>query len=103
MNTAPTPASRITATVLVVLASLVAFLAIFAIWANRQLLNTDNWTAASSKLLANPVMRNQVGDYLVDQVYANVDVAGELRALVPPRLQPLAPPAAVGLRNLAET
>src|SRR4051812_17969204 len=103
MNTAPTPARRITATVLVVLASLVAFLAIFAIWANRQLLNTDNWTAASSKLLANPVIRNQVGDYLVDQVYANVDVAGELRAALPPRLQPLAAPAAGGLRNLAET
>src|SRR4051812_9564484 len=102
MNTAPTPARRITATVLVVAASLAAFLAIFAIWANRQLLNTDNWTAASSKLLQNVVIRNQLADYLVDQLYANVDVACELRSALPERLQPLAGPAAGGLRELAE-
>jgi hypothetical protein len=99
----PTRGRRITATVLVAIASLLAFLAIFAIWANRQLLSTDNWTQTSSRLLENPTIRNQVGDYLVDQLYANVDVAGQIRAALPPRLQPLAAPAAGGLRSLADT
>jgi hypothetical protein len=93
---------RVIATLLVVVASLLAFVAIFAIWANRQLLNTDNWTRASSQLLADPVIRNQVGDYLVDQLYSNVDVEGELRSALPARLQPLAGPAAGGLRELVE-
>ena len=40
--------------------------------------------------------------FLVEEVYANVDVAGESRARLPPRLQPLAGPAASALRNVAE-
>jgi hypothetical protein len=90
------------AVALVVVASLLAFIAVPAIWLNRQVLNTDNWTQTSSELLADPVIRAQVADYLVDQVYANVDVEAELRSALPPRLQPLAGPAAGGLRNLAE-
>src|SRR4051812_49646097 len=102
MSSTPTRGRRITANVLVVVASLLAFLAVFAIWANRQLLNTDNWTHSSSRLLANPVVRNQVADFLVDKLYSNVDVAGQIRSALPPRLQPLAAPAARGLRELAE-
>jgi hypothetical protein len=100
-STSPTRGRRITATVLVFVAALLAFLAVFAIWANRQLVNSDNWTNTSSKLLENPVIRTQVADYLVDQLYANVDVNGEIRAALPDRLKPLAGPAAGGLRNLA--
>jgi hypothetical protein len=98
----PTRGRRVTATVLVVVASLLAFLAVFAIWANRQLLNTDNWTQTSSKLLQNPTIRNEMGDYLVDQLYANVDVNGQIRAALPDRLKPLAGPAAGGLRNVVQ-
>jgi Short C-terminal domain len=103
-DTAPQPSRgrRVTATALVVVASLLAFLAVIAIWANRQLLNTDNWTTTSSQLLENPVIRTQVADYLVDQLYANVDVNGQIRAALPDRLKPLAGPAAGGLRNVVE-
>ena len=76
--------------------------AIVAIWANRQVLNTDNWTSTSTQLLENRTIRNQIAGYIVDQLYANVDVAGELRAALPERLQPLAGPAAGGLRQLAD-
>ena len=48
------------AIVLVVLATLTAFLAIFAIWINRQVFNTDNWTKTSTELLEQPVIRDQV-------------------------------------------
>ena len=87
---------------LVVLASIVAFAAILAVWANRQILNTDNWTNTSTQLLENRHIRDQLAGYLVDQLYANVDVAGELREALPERLQPLAGPAAGGLREFAD-
>jgi len=87
---------------LVVVSSIAAFLAIFALWANRQLLNTDNWSTTSSKLLASQVIRDRVSGFLVDELYANVDVQGELQAVLPPRAQPLAGPAANALRPLAE-
>lgn len=100
--TAPSRGRRAAALTLVVIASLLAFLAIFSIWANRQLLNTQNWTNASSKMLANPVVRAQLADYMIDQLYTNVDVEGEIRAALPQRAQPLAGTIAGGLRNLAE-
>jgi hypothetical protein len=90
------------ARVLVVSASVLAFVGVFAVWINRQLLNTDNWTRTSSELLADPVIRDQVAVFLVDQLYANVDVTGEIRNALPERLKPLAAPAASGLRQFAE-
>src|SRR3954453_23916838 len=79
-----------------------AVVAIFAVWLNRQALNADNWSQTSSELLDNPAIRTQVAGFLVDQVYDNVDVTGEVRQALPPRLAPLAGPAANGLRQLAE-
>jgi Short C-terminal domain len=95
------PRHRLPARILVVLASVVAFLAILAIWVNRQLLNTDNWAKTSSELLQQEQIRTQLSSYLIDQLYANVDVAGQLAGVLPPRAQPLAGPAASGLRDLA--
>ena len=88
-------------------ASLLAFLAIFAIWANRQLLNTDNWAETSSQLIENDDIRTQVSAFVVDELYANVDVKSDLeqifeQVLEPERAAVLAGPAAGGLRTLAE-
>jgi Short C-terminal domain len=92
---------------LIVLASVLTFVAIFAIWANRQLLNTDNWTKTSSELLEKESIRNQIAGFLVDELYANVDVQSDLeqvfqQVLKPERAAVLAGPAAGGLRSLAE-
>jgi hypothetical protein len=86
---------------LIAVASLLAFLAVFALWANRQLLDTENWTDTSSELLENDAIRAQLAVFLVDQLYANRDVRGRIEEALPPRLQPLAGPAAGGLQNLA--
>jgi hypothetical protein len=86
---------------LIAVASLIGFLAVFAIWANRQLLETDTWTDTSSKLLEDKEIRTQVSYFMVDTLYANVDVQAELQGALPPRLQPLAGPAAAGIRELA--
>ncbi|MEX1142848.1 MAG: SHOCT domain-containing protein [Thermoleophilaceae bacterium] len=87
--------------VLIGIASLLAVLAILALWANRQLLDTDNWTDTSSELLEDDAIRNQVSVFLVDQLYANVDVQDRLADALPPRAQPLAGPAAGALKDLA--
>ena len=87
--------------VLITLASVLALVAIFAVWANRQLLDTENWTETSSELLEDEAIRSQVGVFLVDQLYANVDVQGELELALPPRAQPLAAPAARAFEELA--
>jgi hypothetical protein len=93
---------RTFSTALVVLGGLVGLLAILAIWVSRQALETDQWTDTSSRLLQDPAVQTVLAGYLVDQLYANVDVAGELRAALPPRAQPLAGPAAGALRRGAE-
>jgi hypothetical protein len=86
---------------LLVVATITAVLAIFAVWVQRQVLDGENWTRSSSELLDDPAIRAAVSGYLVDELYANVDVAGELRAALPPRARPLAAPAAGGLRTVA--
>lgn len=88
---------------LVFVASLLTFLALPAVWLDRQALNTDNWTETSSELLENEAIRTQIANYLVDQIYASVDVQGELAKVLPPRAEPLAGFAAGGLQQIADT
>src|SRR5689334_13560658 len=93
---------RFAATVLVVLGTICAVFAVAAIWVNRQALDTNNWTKASSQLLQDNAIRTQLSAFLVDQLYSNVDVAGEIRTALPAQAQPLAGPAAGALRNVAQ-
>jgi hypothetical protein len=86
---------------LLLVGTLLAFLAIFSIWVNRQALNTDNWVATSDRLLQNEEVQDQLSNYLADELIANVDVQGELERTFPPRLAPLAGPAAGALQQLA--
>jgi hypothetical protein len=92
---------RILVQVIIWGATVLAVLAIFAVWANRQFLNPDNWANTSTQLLEHPEIRAATSNYLVGQLYANVDVAGELKAKLPPALQGVAAPLAGALRNAA--
>ena len=93
---------RIAFWLVLVLSTVLATVAIFAVWANRQLLNTDNWTKTSTQLLENPAIRAQTATFLTDQLYANVDVQGEIQGFLPSNLQMLAAPAAGALRNVVD-
>ncbi len=92
---------RRTVRALIVLGSVLAFLSVFAIWIERQALNTDDWVSTSGKLLHNQKIREAVGNYLVDQLYENVDVKKELEEILPGEVSELAGPAAGGLRQVA--
>lgn len=84
------------------LAAVLTVVGIFAIWADRQLLNTDYWADTNTKLLQNDEIRGQVAGFVTDELFANVDVGGDLQEGLPDRLKPLAAPAAAALRDLIE-
>ena len=94
-------ARRRTVKGLIVLASVFAFLSVFGIWIERQALNTDDWVHTSSRLIQNDKIRTAVGDYIVDQLYENVDIKKELEDILPGDTKDLAGPAAGGLRQVA--
>jgi hypothetical protein len=87
---------------LLALATLLTFVAIFSFWVNRQAMNTDNWVNTSQKLLENEAVQEQLSTFLVNQLYANVDVQAELEKALPPQAKALAGPVAGGLRQLAQ-
>jgi hypothetical protein len=85
----------------VVLGSVFAFFSIFGIWIERQALNTSDWVNTSDQLIANPTIRTAVANYLVDQLYENVDVEQELKSILPGETKQLAGPVSGGLRQVA--
>lgn len=87
---------------LLILSGFVGFLAMFAVWAKRQALETDTWVNTSSKFLENSEIRGALSNYLVDQLYDNVDVEGELKGQLPGDIKDLAGPISGGLRTVAD-
>jgi len=86
---------------LIVLASLAGLLAIVAIWINRQLLSDSASTQTSTALVQDATVRRALSGYVVDELYANVDVSAQVEQRLPSQLKPLAAPAAAALRDPA--
>jgi hypothetical protein len=86
---------------LVVVGSLLAVVAIFSTWAERQALNTNDWVKTSSRLLENEAIQKALSNYAVDQLYANVNVNAELEKVLPKNFKQLSGPASTGLRSVA--
>jgi hypothetical protein len=86
---------------LAALASILLLLAAFAVWANRQLLETDTWVETSSELLENEEIQSALSVLLVDVLYENVDVEGEVREALPSDVQGLSGPVSGAIRELA--
>ncbi|HTX31098.1 MAG TPA: hypothetical protein VMD09_06920 [Solirubrobacteraceae bacterium] len=86
---------------LIAITTVLLVVGMFSVWANRLLFSPDNWSNNSTQLLANPAIRSSTANYLVDQLYANVNVSGLLKSALPTQLQGLAGPAAGALRNAA--
>ncbi len=85
---------------LVTLGAILLTVGALAVWVNRVALQTNTWTDTSGRVLADPVVQQTIATYMVNQLYDNVDVAGELRDALPPRAKPLAAPAAAALRDV---
>lgn len=61
--------------------TVLAVVAIFAVWTNRQLLNPNNWANTSTKLLQNAKIRDSTSNYLPRATSSTPPTA----ALSPPR------------------
>jgi hypothetical protein len=74
----------------------------FALWAKRQALDTNNWVDTSGQLLEDQDIRTAVGLFIIDRLYQSDAVEARLAEVLPPRLVPLAKPAAAGLKQVAQ-
>jgi hypothetical protein len=92
---------RVLVAVLLVLATIVGIGGSFAVWVNRQALNTSNWASTSGKILDDKQVQEAVSAYMVRAVFSNGDVPAAVQKALPAQLQPLAGPAAAGLQQLA--
>jgi hypothetical protein len=95
------PRLRRTAIAIIVMASVIAFFAVFAVWAKRQLLETETWTRTSTELLADHDVQTTLNDFLIDRLFTRVDVEKKLEKALPDDVQGLAGPASGGIRQLA--
>jgi hypothetical protein len=92
----------VAARILVVLGVLFAVLSLLAGYVRFQGLDTDTVSETAGDLVADDEIREQLALSMVDQLYANVDVAAELEARLPAEQKGLAGPAAAGLREFSE-
>ena len=86
---------------LVALGSLLAFLSVFAIWVERQALNTDDWVQTSDKLIQDQTIRSALANYLVEQLYANVNLEKEFESKLPGETKQFAGPLSGVVRSVA--
>ena len=89
-------------TVLIVLATVVGIISVFALWAQRQLMEQDTWSNTSQQLVENGEIQSALSDFIVTSIYDNVDVEQSLADRLPPDLAPIAGPVASALRGPTE-
>ena len=87
---------------LVVLGTVLLLVSVHAVWVNRLALQTDTWVDTSDELLQDDEIRAVLAARLTDELYSSVDIAEQLQAILPPAADPLAGPAAAGLREFTE-
>ena len=93
----------ITARTLTVIGILLVVVSVLANYVKRTALDEGNFRGTARALIADDKIRNQVASTLVDQLYANTDVAATLRQKLPDNLQPLAVPIAGLVQNATES
>lgn len=86
---------------LIVLASVVLVVSIIANWVQSQLLDTNQVKTTTDRILAQKDVQQALATYSVDQLYANVDVQGQIQNELPSAAKPLALPVAAATRQLA--
>jgi hypothetical protein len=87
---------------LVVLATLLAVVTAIAGYLRYQALDEDTFEDTVEELIADDGIRDQLGESVVEELFANVDVTAALEERLPPDQQALAAPLAGGLREFAD-
>ncbi len=84
---------------LIVLGTVVMVLSTLNTWVERQLLDTDSWVDASTALLDDDAVREELSLRLVTALYENVDVGEAIDDQLPEELEGLGGPLAGVLRD----
>ena len=88
--------------ILIFLGAILLILANVSFWAYFTLLNTPGWVTAVGPLSKDPAVAGLVSQYVVGEVFEQVDVQELTAETLPPELQILAGPLTMGLQQLAE-
>ena len=86
---------------MIVVASVLLVFSITANWVQRAMLDTDEVANTSDEILSDQDVQEALSIYLVDQLYANVDVQGEIEEKLPNNAKALSAPVAAATRQLA--
>jgi hypothetical protein len=89
----------ISSVALIVLACILAFVSVIAVWTRALVLNTDAYVRAVGPLIEKPALRDELSLRIVDELYQHVDVPKLLRDALPKRGDVLAPTLAQGIRD----
>ena len=98
----PSRGRIIGARVLLVLGVLLTVVSILSTYVKREALDEGQFKQTSQELIASPAIQEQVAATMVEALYANVDVSGELTNKLPDNLQGLAAPIAGISRELVD-
>jgi hypothetical protein len=93
----------ILARTLTVIGVLLVFISVLANYVKREALDESRFRSTSRALVSDETIRNQVASALVDQLYANTDIAANVKQKLPDNLQPLAVPIAGLVQNATES
>src|SRR5205085_6167652 len=77
---APPRRHRFLVGALFVLATIIGIVAVLTVWANRQALNTDNWTNTSSQVLASKQVQSALSAYMVGQLFSSGVVEAQVKS-----------------------
>ena len=86
---------------MIVVASVLLVFSITANWVQRAVLDTDEVANTSDEILSDQDVQDALSIYLVGQLYANVDVQGQIEEKLPDSAKALAAPVAAATRQLA--
>lgn len=88
--------------ILIVLATIIGIVSVFALWGKRQLLESETFKQTSGELIQNEEIQTTVADFLTTSLFTNVDVQAQLTKRLPPQFAPLAGPLTGALRGLVD-
>jgi hypothetical protein len=86
---------------MIVVASVLLVFSITANWVQRAVLDTDEVANTGDEILSDADVQQALSIYLVDQLYANVDVQDQIEEKLPDNAKALAAPVAAATRQLA--
>jgi hypothetical protein len=90
---------RMTATALVVAASLVFTVAVAGVWARRNALNTSRWVETVGPIAEDPAVQQALGRWATDELMGVIDPESFFESVLPERGQILAVPLTNALRG----